>query len=150
MTGASHPQVKKLGVAMLKKKARGTGNHLGFSADDALRIMVSRELLRVGVQVGSLRSLFASLETPSVPNAKRWAWLRTEDCRRQGAALVLVQPHALAPTGVGAVGLTTAAQAVEWLQSKRTVVVIDVGACIKQIEEHTGQSYIVTAKDAPQ
>lgn len=141
MTGASNPQVKILGTEVLKKQAQGTGNHLGYNDDDALRVMVSRELLRIGIQVSSIHSLFQSLETPALPTAKAWDWLKTEEARTQGAALVVIQPHALAAARTGAVYLTTAQEAIAWLQSKRTVIVIDVGGFIDDLEQHTGKRY---------
>ncbi len=76
------PQVKKLAKKFLRKRASGTGNYLGFSLDGALRIAVARELLRVGVQVASLHSLFASIE-------KDWPKLRSPRVHSEGATLVL-------------------------------------------------------------
>jgi len=133
-TGASMPQVKKLATRLLRKKGRGTGNHLGFNFEDTLRIAVARELLRVGVDVSSIHSLFAAIETPKKRSAHRWSWLRTEDAYRNGAALVLF--HAS-----GAVCLTTAVDAVALLKSTQTVTVIDVGAIILELERQTGEQY---------
>jgi hypothetical protein len=145
VTGASMPQVKKLATQLLRKKGRGSGKPLGFNFDDTLRIAVARELLRVGVDVSSMHSLFAAIESPRGPSAHRWAWLRTEESRRLGACIVLVLPprHALATAGH--VHLTTTVDAAAWLQSKHTVIVIDVGATIRQLEEQTGEQYTASA-----
>src|SRR5262245_38662893 len=102
ITGVTPPTVKILGTAFLKKKPHGTGNYLGFSMDDAVRIAVAKELLRVGVQSASLHELFEAIETTKAAAAKRWAWLRTSDARRQGAVLVMFLAPRSAPTQTGA------------------------------------------------
>lgn len=151
MTGASPPQVKKLATGLLKKKAPGTGNYLGFTFDDALRIAVARELLSVGVQLPSIKSLFAALDAPHAARGKTWPWLKTAEARYTGAALVLLLAHPLLPDATGAVYLTTARDAVDQLAQRpaRTVIVIDVNALIGQLEQHSGQAYSSAGVDAP-
>ena len=141
VTGASMPQVKKLAKRLLRKKGSGSGKHLGFDFEDTLRIAVARDLLRVGVNVSSMHSLFAAIETPRAGSGHPWAWLRTEDARRQGAALVLVLAPRNALAQTGAVYLTTTAEAVAWLHSKQSVIVLDVGATIAELEQQTGERY---------
>lgn len=145
MTGASAPQVKKLTTKLLRKKGRGSGKHLGFNFDDTLRIAVARELLRVGVDVASMHELFAAIETPRIASAHRWAWLRSEESRRTGAAIVLLLAPRHAPAHTGGVYLTTAAEAAALLQSKQTVIVIDVGTIILQLETASGERYLEPA-----
>jgi hypothetical protein len=144
ITGAPPPLVQKLGTEVLKKRARGTGNHLGFSMEDALRIMVARELMRTGVQVSSLDSLFKRIEDSPAASARRWAWLRNvEERSLLGAAIVLILPQPHAADSTANCFLTTALEAVEIMKTaKRTVVVVDVGALIVRLEEHTGQRYM--------
>jgi len=141
MCGVGVPTIKNLIVGkVLPKRRRGTGNHHGFDMDDAVRILLSKRLLHVGLQVRSIQSLFDSFESPP---SKPWAWLRTPEARASGAALVLVLGHPMGPdpAHTGRAYLTTAAEAVEWLKSKRSVICIDVNALIAQIEERTGQPY---------
>lgn len=125
------------GLKQLDERAPGR-----LDADDALRLIVARELVGLGVEIDSLPSLFDSLQTASTPRAKPWAWLRTEEARLQGAALVLFRPVRASACGIGAACVTTAATAVEWLRSKRGAIVIDIGAIIQRIEHATGQSYV--------
>jgi hypothetical protein len=141
VTGASMPQVKKLAKRLLRKKGQGRGNHLGFNFDDTLRIAVARELLRVGVDVSAIHSLFAGIEHPTLPTARPWAWLRTAEARQLGSALVLILAPRNALANTGGVMLTTAAAAVAFLQAKQTVIVIDVGAIIAELEQQTGARY---------
>jgi hypothetical protein len=128
--------VKSLAKGFLKKRGQGTGNFLGFSMDDAVRIRVAKELLHVGVQVTAIHSLFQSIE-------KDWPRLRRRETLVTGASLVLiVGPLGPNRAGQGQAYLTTAEEGVQWLrQSKRTVVVIDVGEIINDIERKTGQRY---------
>jgi DNA-binding transcriptional MerR regulator len=143
MCGVGVPTIKNLQKGrVLRKRRAGSGNYHGYNFEDALRISVSKELLRVGLQVSSIQSLFDSLER-SPSSGKPWAWLRTPEPRTAGAALVLVLGHPMGPdpAHTGAVYLTTAAEAVTWLKSKRTVIVVDVGALILQLEERTGERY---------
>jgi hypothetical protein len=136
LANVSNPTVKKLGRELLGKKASGTGNHLGFSLDDVLRIRVAKELLNLGVQVASIYSFFQSIE-------KDWPKLRTPATRKHGACLVLfVGPFG--PNGRGGrVMLTDATDAVNWLkQTKQTVVVIDINVMIEDLEKRTGEQYV--------
>jgi len=94
LTGASAAQVRKLSNRLLKKSASGTGNHLGHNLDDVLRITVSKELLRVGVRVASLHSVFASIEAD-------WPRLRVSSVRQTGACLVLEVGHLGPNNGTG-------------------------------------------------
>src|SRR5262245_7446067 len=97
MTGVGVPTIKNLQVGrVLKKRKRGTGHHHGYNCEDALRVSVSKELLRVGLQVRSIQSLFDALESPP-STGKRWTWLRTPEARTAGAALVLVLGHPMGP-----------------------------------------------------
>ncbi|HXG89316.1 MAG TPA: hypothetical protein VNJ02_13350 [Vicinamibacterales bacterium] len=136
LANASAPVVKKLSRALLNKKGEGTGNYLGYSMDDVVRIRVAKELLKVGVQVASIHGLFESIE-------KDWPRIRRLEAIRDGACLVLII-GALGPNrdSGGQVYLTTAHEAREWLrQTKRTVVVIDIGAIVEDIEQKTGRQY---------
>lgn len=128
------------GIRALKKRRKGPGNWNGFDFDDALRIALAKELLRVGLQVASIDSLFQSIE-------KDWPRLRRPESRAEGAALVLVLGHPLGPDPerVGHGYLTTAYEAKRWLESTNTVIVIDVNAMIAKLEDATGTRY-----DAPQ
>jgi DNA-binding transcriptional MerR regulator len=56
---------------VLKKRARGTGNWYAYSADDLLRIMLAKELTRLGLQVATIHSLFESIQTPTVRQRPR-------------------------------------------------------------------------------
>src|SRR5688572_26609184 len=82
LTGASESQVRKLGKRLLRKAGRGTGHHVGHDLDDALRIAVAGELLRVGVAVTSLESIFGAIEPD-------WPRLRAPNVHATGACLVL-------------------------------------------------------------
>ena len=143
LTGASVPTIKNLQRGrVLRKRRPGTGNYHGYNFEDALRIAVSKELLRVGLLVSSIASLFDSLEAPP-STGHPWSWLRTTDARVNGSALVLILGHPLGPdpAHTGHVYLTTTHEAKAWLDSKRTVIVVDVGVLIAQLEERTGERY---------
>jgi hypothetical protein len=130
----SAPQVKKLGTRLLRKRGRGKGHHLGHSLDDVLRMRLARELLSLGVQIASIHSLFAAIEP-------KWPWLRSPAARTEGAALVLLTGPLGLNSTTGRAYLTTAAEAVSWLHSKQTVIVIDVNAMIAELEQRTGERY---------
>ena len=130
VTGASMPQVKKLGKRLLRKKGHGTGKHLGFNMDDNVRIGTALQLHEVGVDVATMHELFAAIERPSIPSARKWAWLRSEEAYRLGAAIVLVHAPRNAPARTGGVYLTTAVEAKALLEGKQLVTVIDVGAIV--------------------
>ncbi len=127
--------LKRLDEREARSHNENLQRNLGFTADDSLRLVVARELVNLGVQVDSLRSLFDSLETASSPRTKPWPWVHTEDARRQGATLVLFRPVRASACGIGAACVTTAAQAVEWLRTKRAVTVIDIGAILARMEQ---------------
>lgn len=149
VTGASMPQVKKLAKRLLRKKGHGTGKHLGFSLDDAVRIATARALLVVGVDVATMHELFRAIERPSIASARKWTWLRSEEAFRFGAAIVLLHAPRNAPQRTGGVHLTTAHEAVELLQGKQLVTVIDIGAIIREIEAKTGESYMAKPSAPP-
>lgn len=141
LTGASASQVTQLARQVTK---RGVGAAMDF--DDLVRLAVGRELLRVRqVDLSTLHELFAAIDQPGIRGAHRWAWLRTDDARQRGAALVLVL-HAGRDTG--AVMLATADEAVELAYSDRRVVVVDVSACIAELEQRTGIDYVTLAATA--
>jgi DNA-binding transcriptional MerR regulator len=143
MCGVGVPTILNLQRGqVLHKRRRGTGHYHGYNFEDALRISVSKELLRVGLLVTSIQSLFDALDAPASAG-KPWTWLRTTEARTDGAALVLVLGHPMGPDPLhtGAAYLTTAAEAKGWLMSKRTVIVVDVGSLIFQLEERTGERY---------
>jgi hypothetical protein len=155
LTGTGVPTLKNLHRGRVigtrgKRRKQGTGHPNSYAFEDALRVLVSKELLKVGLQVASIQSLFDALETPP-STGKRWAWLRSGERRRLGAALVLVLGHPLGPKNplAGSVYLTSAAEAVHWLQSKRTVIVIDIGALILELEERTGEQYGTSSAEEP-
>ncbi len=134
LTGASPTRVARVGRAVLKKRGRGTGNYIGHDFDDLLRIRIARELLDCGVQVASIHGIFAAIEP-------HWAWLRTDEARRDGAALVLITGSLGLNSTTGRAYLTNGTDAVAWLKSKTTVVVMDVGAMIDELEAKTGERY---------
>ncbi len=142
MTGASVPVIKNLlrGIPALKKRHRGSGHWSAFDLDDALRVAVARELLRVGVQVAAIASVFAAIE-------RDWPRLKTPQARTEGAVLVLVLGHPLgsASAQTGHVHLATAIEAKAWALSKRTVILTDVNALIAHLEDVTGLSYQTVA-----
>src|SRR5687767_8130780 len=116
LTGASPSQVRKLGKRLLRKPGRGTGHKVGHDFDDALRIAVARELLRIGVTVASLDSLFTAIEPT-------WPRLRAPNVRAVGACLVLEVGHLGLNSQTCRAHLTTAKEAVARLRSTSTVVV---------------------------
>ena len=154
ITDVGAPTIKNLQRGrVLRKRRRGAGNYVGYDDDDALRIMLSKVFHRVGLEVSGIHALFASLEQPAPhPSAKTWSWLRTREAYDQGAAIVLLRAHASTPSPTtGHAYLTTAADAVWWLQQSQTaqtVIVIDVGALILQLEARTGRPYGQRAADS--
>jgi hypothetical protein len=140
MTGVSAPSIKGIvrGVRALKRRAKGTGNWNAFSFDDALRIALAKELLRVGLKVSSVSSLFDAIEEPRAGVNKGWAWLRSPEAVATGAVLVLLPGDPSGPNpATGHAYVTTAADAVRWLRSHRTCVVIDINPLIARLEAAT-------------
>jgi len=140
------------GVRVLNKRQRGKATRPAFDLDDALRIALAKELLRVGVNVATISSLFDAIEQPIANRNKGWAWLRSPDSIIEGATLVLVLGPLHSPNRphIGHVFLTTANDAVEnWLKrAKQIVVVIDVGDIINRLETVTGQRYGATTTES--
>jgi DNA-binding transcriptional MerR regulator len=126
---------------VLKKRPRGTGNWNGYDMDDALRIMVAKELIRVGLQVASIHSLFEAIQKPTAPSAKPWSWLRTAEARDQGACLVLLLSHRALSNSTGAAYITTLVGAAQWL-GRSTAIVIDLNGFIRDLENRTGRSFV--------
>jgi len=141
LANLSNPVVKRLGKQLLKKRSRGTGNFVGYNFDDVLRMKVAKELLHVGVNVASIHSLFAAIE-------KDWPRLRQPRTRVVGACLVLFIGQLGPNSPTGRAYLTTTQEAVDWLKSKQTVVVIDINALIEDLEQRTGQPYTTAEQDA--
>jgi hypothetical protein len=129
---------------ILKKPKRGTGHWHRYSPDETLRTMLAKELLRCGLVVSSIHSLFASIEHPIAPSAKPWSWLASEEARTDGACLVLIHRHRALSRGAGTAHLTTAAGATQWL-GQQTAIVIDVNSFIREIEARTGRRYEQTS-----
>ena len=129
------------------KRRRGAGHYVGFDADDALRIMLSKEFLRVGVQAE--QHPFAVHRDGAAAGSSR-------------EAVGVAGPAGVSRAGFGPRAdprapaqpefhdrprdLTTVTEAVAWLKGPHTVVVIDVGALINQIEARTGRPF---GHDAP-
>lgn len=106
---------------------------LAISDDDCLRAMLAKQLLRVGIQADSIRSLFQAIDRSTAPNAKPWSWLDSRESREQVACLVLLVSR-------GAAYLTTYERAKRWL-GDRTALVIDVASFIREIEDRTGRPF---------
>jgi len=137
LTGISKSKFKQLARQVVRVSGRHT-----FTLDDLVRFAVGDALVRLArVQMASIRELFRALEMPTTNRAGHtWSWLRTTDAVYQGSALVIFVP----PQGtarVGAVMLTTAAEAKALLQSGREVLVLDIGAIVTEVERQTGESY---------
>lgn len=141
ITGATASTIKNLQEGkVLKKRAKGTGHWLGYDLEDALRIMLAKELIRVGLQVASIHSLFESIQHPTAPSAKSWAWLKSPEARTEVACLVLILSHRALSGTTGAAYLTTFEGAKQYLGA-RTAIVIDVSSFIREIEDRTGRRY---------
>lgn len=148
IAGVSVPTIKNLQVGrVLPTRACGTGNWNGFDDEDALRTMLSKELLRVGLQVASIHSLFESIQQPTAPSAKPWSWLDTQEARDQVAVLVLILGHRALSSAHGAAYLTTFKGARHWL-GQRTAIVIDVSSFIRELEERTGRPFKMTTESS--
>jgi len=141
IAGVGVPTIKTLHAGkVLPKRARGTGNWRSYSAEDMLRTMLAKELLRVGLNVASIHSLFESIQAPTTPNAKPWAWLRSREARDAVACLVLSLGHRALSSATGTAHITTFDGAKQFL-GQRTAIVIDVNSFIREIEERTGRPY---------
>jgi DNA-binding transcriptional MerR regulator len=120
-------------VRALQRERRGTGHHNTYSVEDALRLWLVRELIAVGLGVAEINRVFDHIEEEHEHNLG-WAWLRTEDARRNGAALVVIHGD------LAASAVVTHEEA--WLQrSDRIYSVINLGLAIAQLERLTGERY---------
>src|SRR4051812_34588016 len=108
--------------------------------DDALRLMLTTELRRIGVPASGLPSLFASLQVPLIPSGKPWSWLRSVEARTEVGCLVLLVDPALVSPGTGAAYLSSFAHARLWL-GQPGAVVVDVSSFIRELEDQTGCRY---------
>jgi hypothetical protein len=149
ITGATASTIKNLQVGqVLKKRPRGTGHWIGYDMEDALRIMLAKELIRLGFQVAGIHSLFESIQRPTHPSVKPWSWLRSQEACTEIACLVLILSHRALSGTTGAAYLTNLAGAKRWL-GDRTAIVIDVNSFIREIEERTGRSFVTQQPKVP-
>lgn len=147
ITGVGVPTIKNLQVGrVLPTRTTGTGNPNGFDDEDVLRAMLAKELLRVGLQVASIHSLFEAVQTPTAPSAKPWSWLDSDDARAHGAALVLILSHRSMSSTTGMAYLTTLKDARRWQGNRgnRTAIVIGVSSFIRELEERSGRPFRLT------
>jgi len=147
----SAPVVKNLVRGrVLRKRGKGAGHHNQFSEDDGFRVEMAKALLAVGIDVRSIREVFAAIDKPSLPDARPWVWLRGRERLTVGAKLCLVTEHPKLPAGVGAACLVSDAGAYDLVeQSRGRCIVIDVNTIIEHLEVGTGVPYSAADPDEP-